>query len=362
MAVEKSHKKISNEMVFLSFLILILTGLNGLIAYLFLMIFSSVNFGRDPIIKHGIASGISRLGGLAIFLSVIIGVISNLFLLESLSIESIYAQIDNIVYFSILIGLIGLAEDFSQSFSSLARLVIMFIFVGISLKFMPQLVPYDLGLFSILGSENSSILVFLFTLIMVSGFINAGNIADGANGLLASIFLAFFVIMYSLDGSIFNFSILMSLLAFIIFNVITGRIFLGDFGAYSLSALVAFKALEVYLNYKLSIFLLASILIYPCFELTRSLLVRLISKASLMSPDNDHLHNYFNDYLLSFGFKKHTTNSMTGLGLSLITSGPPLIIYFSNIETSDYFWVYFFLIQINLLVFIYLYCLKKSSR
>ena len=94
--------------------------------------------------------------------------------------------------------------------------------------------------------NDSQIFIYAFTIIMVCGFINAGNIADGANGLLTSIYFGFFLVAYSIDSSIFNFSVLTSLLAFIVFNVSTGRIFLGDFGAYFLSALVAYKCLEFY--------------------------------------------------------------------------------------------------------------------
>lgn len=362
MTVEKNHKEVSTEIALLSLVTVILTGLNGLIAFIFLMVFSRVNFGKDPIIKHGIASGASRLGGLAIIISVLVGVISNLFLFDTLTINSFNAQFDNIVYYSILIGLIGMGEDFSQSFKPNIRLIAMLFLVGLSLIAMPQLTPLNLEVFNSIGIEHNPYIIIFFTLIMVCGFINAGNIADGANGLLASVYVSFFLILYSLDSSIFNFSILMSLIAFIIYNVTTGRIFLGDFGSYSLSALVAFKSLEVYANHDLAIFLLASILIYPCFELIRSIIVRLFTRASLMSPDNHHFHNYINDYLLSFGFTRHVTNSMTGLGLALITSGPPLTLFFSDQDTSGHFWLYCFVLQIISLLFIYLYCLKKSSR
>ena len=88
---------------------------------------------------------------------------------------------------------------------------------------------------------------------------NSGNItiADGANGLLALIFLAFFAVLYDIDSSNLNFSILISLVSFTIFNVTSGRIFLGDFGAYFLSSRVAFKSLEVYSSEQISGFFLA---------------------------------------------------------------------------------------------------------
>tara|TARA_B110000444_G_C18771561_1_gene562810 strand:+ start:212 stop:1291 length:1080 start_codon:yes stop_codon:yes gene_type:complete len=357
---QQSPQEIKNSGVALvSFLTILLTGLNGLITYIFLMSLSRVNYGRDPEIKHGLASGISRLGGVAIICSVIFGVIFNLYFFDILSINALITQLDSIVCFSILIGLIGLLEDLFRSFSSVIRLVMMLLLVFLSLLIMPELIPYELGIFNINSLVFNPILIFLITLIMICGYINAGNIADGANGLLASIYLVFFIILYSLDNSIFNFSILMSLIVFIIYNVSTGRIFLGDFGSYSLSALVAFKSLELYANHNISVFFLASILVYPSFEITRSLVVRFINKSSLMSPDNYHLHNYMYNFLLSFGFKKHITNSFTGLIIAVLTSGPPLLLFFSDIIFD---WLCLFLIEISVLSIIYIYFTKKYSR
>ena len=131
---------------------------------------------------------------------------------------------------------------------------------------------------------------------MVSGFVNAGNIADGANGLLSMVYTVFFLFLYSIDPSILYSSAIVSLMIFFIYNISTGNIFLGDFGAYFLSAFVAFSSLKIYSEYDISVFLIATILIYPCFEITRTLIVRFITKVSLMSPDNNHLHNYLHNY------------------------------------------------------------------
>ena len=89
---------------------------------------------------------------------------------------------------------------------------------------------------------------------MISGFINAGNIADGANGLLSLVYLVFFLVLYSINPSIFYSSMIISLAIFFAYNVTTGRIFLGDFGAYFLSAIVAYSSLKIYAEYDVSVF------------------------------------------------------------------------------------------------------------
>ena len=340
-------------------LTVIATGLQGLIAYIFLILLSRANFGRDPLNKHGLASGTSRMGGLVIILSVTFGVIFNLYIFNSLSIENITQELDSIIIFSFLIGLIGLAEDLSQKLSSVIRLIVMFVLVSIALIVIPGLIPYSLEIFNVDGFSMNRIFVFFVTLVMVCGFINAGNMADGANGLLAGIYLSFFIILYSLDDSTFNFSLLTTIIAFIVYNASTGRIFLGDFGAYLLSSIVAFKSLEIYTLFDVPVFLLASILVYPCFEVIRSLLIRFVNKTSLMSPDNYHLHNYINDYLLSCGCSRHIANSLTGIGIAIISSLPPVLLFLNNI-TND--WVSLFLIEVLFLSVTYFLLQKKIIK
>tara|TARA_Y100000768_G_scaffold387082_1_gene377199 strand:- start:1004 stop:2131 length:1128 start_codon:yes stop_codon:yes gene_type:complete len=340
---------------------ILFTGINGIIAFTLFILFSNFNFGRDPDYKHGLSSGKSRLGGAAIFLSIIIGCCSHLFFFNDLSSYKLLSEVETTIIISFLIGLIGLAEDLSQNLSSQKRLIIMLIFVGLGLHFQPTLLPFNLEIFDLLGIKGSFIPIYIFSVIMVCGFINAGNMADGANGLLASIFFSFFVISYTLDSSIFNFSVLITLLAFIVFNVLTGKIFLGDFGAYFLSSLVAFKSLEFYENLELSVFFLASILIYPCFELARSIIIRSMKSVSLINPDNNHLHNHINRYILSFKFSKHTANSLTGLSIGVLTSFIPLSLYFSGLSVMSNYWKLILCLQILCLSVIYIYFEKISQ-
>ncbi len=341
---------------------ILFTGVNGLLAFVLFLLFSKINLGRDPEVKHGLSVGTSRMGGVAIAMSIMFGCYSHIFFQQQFSFTGFLSELDKIIVLSFLIGIIGLIEDFRQNLSSIARLISMLFLVSVSLYLSPELIPLDLVIFKNLSVNDSYISVYLFTIIMVSGFINAGNIADGANGLLPSIFLGYFVVAYSLDSSIFNFSVMISLIAFIVFNVSTGRIFLGDFGAYSLSALVAFKSLEFYSNESVSIFFLASILIYPCFEITRSIALRYIKKSSLFNPDNNHLHNLVNQFMMTFKISQHSANSITGLSIAIFSTLPPLCLYFFGISITSDLWVTIFGFQFLCLTFIYIIFAKKISR
>lgn len=349
--------------VILTFLFtIILTGMNGLIAFILLALMAKFDVGRDSKKKHGLSTGTSRLGGIAIVLSIFFGCIFNQIYLKEFRIEFFLLQTNSLLILSLIIGLIGLVEDLNQNLSSIKRLLLIVFFVSVSLIASPELLPLDLGIYEFFGMNDAEIFIYIFTITMVSGFINAGNIADGANGLLAIIFLGFFVVAYNMDSTILNFSILISLIAFIIFNVSSGKIFLGDFGAYFLSSLVAFKSLEMYSNNKISVFFLASILVYPCFEISRTLMVRASKKLSLMTPDNNHLHNHFNAIMINYGLSKHLANSFTGVSIAFCTSVAPIYLYFEGISINSDIWRILFLSQIIALSIIYIVFKKKLSR
>ncbi|MBR50881.1 MAG: hypothetical protein CMD58_00005 [Gammaproteobacteria bacterium] len=331
-----------------------LTGILGLLSFSLLYLFSELNLGKDSINKHGISPGTSRLGGLVIIISSIIG----FFLKTNLDNSPLSNNIswnNLIVIFSILIGSIGLAEDLSQKISFSVRLFSILSLVVISLLVLPMLVPTKLPVIQIFSLQESYIIVFCFTAFMILGFINAGNIADGANGLLSIISLLFFVVVYSLNHDLMYLSLIISLLSFSLYNIFTGKIFLGDFGAYALSAFIAYSSLYLYAMDQLGVFFIASILVYPCYEISRSVIFRILNKTSIFHPDNEHLHNYINTYILSFGIDRHTSNSLTGVAIALFTSGIPLIIFFSGVSPKSSIWLIIFSIQIIILVFLFLF-------
>jgi UDP-N-acetylmuramyl pentapeptide phosphotransferase/UDP-N-acetylglucosamine-1-phosphate transferase len=197
---------------------------------------------------------------------------------------------------------------------------------------------------------------------MVSGFVNAGNIADGANGLLSLSYLAFFCCLNIIEPSVLNSSVIISLLIFVIYNISTGRVFLGDFGAYFLSALVAFLCLDAYQSNEISIFFFAAVLVYPCFEITRSLVFRILSRVSIMSPDNNHLHNKLNNYFLNNGLNLLQSNSMTGIFLACISSALPVYLFINGINYSDNLWFWLFVFEFLVLSSIYLLLSKINLK
>ena len=189
----KNAEPVYDARVVLAFLVTVaLTGINGLIAFFLLVLISQLNIGKDPENKHGLSSGTSRLGGVAILLSIFAGYSFNQFYLDSFYVGSLFSQINSLIVFSLAVALIGLSEDLNNNLSSMFRLLLMIFIVSGCMILKPQLLPSNLELLESIGLHDSLLFIYIFSIVMICGFINAGNIADGANGLLASIFLAFF--------------------------------------------------------------------------------------------------------------------------------------------------------------------------
>jgi UDP-GlcNAc:undecaprenyl-phosphate/decaprenyl-phosphate GlcNAc-1-phosphate transferase len=362
MKIQSSNQSESDGVALLIVITVLLTGMHGLLSIFILMITSRLNIGRDPKGKHGVSSGASRLGGVAILFSILSGMMLNMYLTDNLNYESMIGQINPLLLLSICVGLIGLIDDLRQNLSSLLRLVSILAIIMISLVMVPYLLPLELPIFMGIEGSIKVIFIYFFTTIMVSGFVNAGNIADGANGLLSLSYLAFFYCLNILDPSVLNLSIIISLLIFVIYNISTGRVFLGDFGAYFLSALVAFSCLDVYQNNEISIFFFAAVLVYPCFEITRSLVFRIFSRVSIMSPDNNHLHNKLNNYFLNNGLNLHQSNSMTGIFLACISSALPAYLFINENNYSDNLWFGLFIFEFLVLSSIYLLLSKINLK
>ena len=81
-----------------------------------------------------------------------------------------------------------------------------------------------------------------------------------------------------------------SLLVVFLFNIF-GKIYLGDNGAYLVAFIISILLIEISkMNHIVSPFYVANLLWYPAYETFFSIIRKIISKKSALSPDNLHLH------------------------------------------------------------------------
>ncbi len=304
-------------------------GLAGLLAMIFMQWVTRQSYAADAVDKHGIAEvTASRLGGVMI----LAGSIGVMLLAVISGVEArangplgtpLYAWVG-------VLGCagLGLVEDVrNDALKPCYRLLSKAFIFFVVLVLWPELVPSHIGIIGIDALLAYSGSALLLTILFCVGFLNAANMADGANGLMPSIFFSAFLIFYLEYGGLGFEALMTGCGLFLIFNVISGRLFLGDAGAYGLAAGVALAGLFFYGQGIFSASFLAVLLAYPCIEILVSMVRRWKQGKSMFLPDNDHLHNRIHRYFRRQFKSANLANSLTGLSIAGASAGIALAGY-----------------------------------
>lgn len=332
-------------------------GLFGLLVMLVLQWLTRQTYAQDVVEKHGIAdTKASRLGGVAV-----VAVTCIILLLASLTGLALPDSGPLSVHFFGWFGCLacaglGLVEDFRNNVLRPShRLLAKTLIFTLVLWQWPALIPSQLGVLVIDNLLSIPVLAWAFTLLFCVGFLNAVNMADGANGLMPGVFFVTFTIFYLHTGGLVYSALMTSSGLFLIFNVISGRLFLGDAGAYGLGAAAVLAGLYLYSENVFSAAFLATLLMYPCIELLVSMARRVVLGRSMFLPDNDHLHNRIYFHLQRRLRSKTLANSITGLAVALGSSGVALVGYVAEWwPVLDDSWVIAFLAQCIVYVVVFM--------
>lgn len=238
---------------------------------------------------------VPRIGGLVIWVS------ASLITLLSFLMPNVLLNSDWLFVFcvSTLIFLIGFLEDLKKTLSVYSR------FISISLCVAAVVASTDIVITRLDIGLIDSVLVdsrwfsFAFSVMAVMGVINAVNISDGLNGLASGLALQALVGlgMLSLSGlstdyQLFFISLISSIFGFWLVNYFTGRVFLGDGGAYFLGFwLAVFSIITSETNSGVSswapVVINAHIIIETLFSMGR----RAIRRNHFFQADFLHLHS-----------------------------------------------------------------------
>lgn len=187
----------------------------------------------------------------------------------------------------------GIFEDFHNSLSPKFRLSLQVIAALSAIWFTDSVVRY-LGL----GISMPYWVGIFFSTFAIVGMMNAINIIDGFNGLASGIILlillSFSVTSYEQNNiDILNIVLITAgaTLGFSILNFPSGKIFLGDGGAYLLGFIVAIVGIVLASKYEsVSPWYILAIFIYPVWEVLFSIIRKLYMGLSPMQPDAYHFH------------------------------------------------------------------------
>jgi len=325
------------QVAFLALILGGLLGIAGLTSLCLMVWFSHQRFGVDRSAKHGISvKNTSRLGGVAIALFLIIVWLATI-LYPALVDESKPGMSwgPSFLLLAGLLACIGFLDDLGIPLTPVIRLVASTLILTVSFILVPDWMPnHFLDFFGdpSLGLEVGLVVASVFVCV---GFINAGNMADGANGLFSGICLAFFICVWFLTADNFYFSVSLGLLSFFLINALTGRIIMGDFGAYGFSALITLVGFALFDQGLVGLGFLASLLSYPCVEIIRIFVVRIGKGESPFRADNQHSHNLLNEYFSSLVKSKTLANSLTGVSIAAFSVMPAVVILFQEGQKNE---------------------------
>jgi UDP-N-acetylmuramyl pentapeptide phosphotransferase/UDP-N-acetylglucosamine-1-phosphate transferase len=253
---------------------------------------------------------------------------------------------------STLSFLTGFIEDLYKGISPKIRFLVLFIISVILIHLKPEVLLSNIGIF-----KFPYYLAIIITIIAVVGFTNSINITDGLNGLASGIVLnaLFFIgslIYLNKDFEMLKFIAILSgaTAGFFIVNFFTGRVFLGDGGAYFLGMVLAIISLYISNTYtNISPWFFLVLFGYPVTDTVFSMYRRYIKNKKIFHSDILHMHILLN--------KRIFKNQIKASFLIIITSFIFSVIAW-NFKSNTVWLVFIYLIYVFIYIFSYFRIIK----
>jgi UDP-GlcNAc:undecaprenyl-phosphate GlcNAc-1-phosphate transferase len=223
-----------------------------------------------------------------------------------------------IVPLVISVCLIAISSDYARFFWALAIATSAVLFVGLiddrrSIRPVMRLILSAVICYCLIFAVPSTSVTFLnfsflesplflsntwaiiFTLLCLVGLQNAVNMADGKNGLVIgmSLIWVMLIMAYAPEHLMPVLVVFAIGLAITLYFNVTGRLFLGDSGSYSLSIAVGVLTIYVYqVNFvSLHADVIALWFLVPILDCLRLMAMRMMQGRSPFTPDRNHLHH-----------------------------------------------------------------------
>lgn len=242
------------------------------------------------------AQPIPRLGGVAVFVSVVLVAIAGAFFEDRQHVANLLPLIISIALGSTILFVIGIVDDIWRVRPS----------VKVLGQIIAALVVYRAGfridLITLAPASQVAlgVLALPVTVLWIVGLSNAFNLVDGADGLAAGVAIVALVstaisatILGDLTVVWCSLALLGAMLGFLRFNWPPARIFLGDSGSLVVGFLLAVLTVKGATRHNGAIYLLAPIfaLAYPLLDTGISILRRWLRGEPLSRADGRHIHH-----------------------------------------------------------------------
>ncbi len=302
------------------FLLLMSFMISLILTPIFIWLAKKLGFVDHPNLRKVHKMPVPHLGGVAILISFIIGVLVS---------RPIEIEFKPIIIGGILIVLLGLIDDkfdLKPIFKLIGQILVTLvpIYYGIVIdRITPFGIEIEFGIFSV-----------PITVLWMAAIINAINFIDGLDGLatgVSIIALSSIAFITILQGDIFVMMICVILIGscagFLVYNFNPAKIFLGDNGAMLLGFVISVVSLMGFKNITLlSLFFPVIILSVPILDMLFAIFRRYRKKVSIVSADKSHIHHK----LQSLGYT-HVESVILIYFMALLYAGASIILFLSTV-------------------------------
>ncbi len=266
--------------------------------------------------------GVSSLGGIAIF----VGLIMSLLLVSDFNNSN--AELQYFVAAFFIIFSLGVIDDILvlKAWKKFLGQLLVTAMITLKGNLLITNLHGFLGIYELTYVESVGISFFSILLL-----INSFNLIDGVDGLAASIgciscllFGVFFMINNVVPYALFAFSMCGVLLAFLVYNFPPAKIFMGDSGSTLIGLMTAILSIKFIENTSIQLqfanqatpVIAFGILLIPLMDVLRVFTLRIYKKQSPLMPDRNHLHHLLQNKGLS-----HTEVTVTLLIAQFLFAG-----------------------------------------
>ena len=267
---------------------------------------------------------------------------------------------------TIFVFSIGLWDDLFGNIRVHTRLLLLSVMALVACLFSGNVITSIDFVFVDAIIERSFLFSLLFTTFAIVCLTNGYNIVDGLNGLSSGCALGAVIPIVCVSGMVGDLALMQlsaifasSLIGFFIVNIFTGRVFLGDGGAYLIGFVVSFSAILLSERHpEVSPWFVVVLNSYAILETVFSVIRRKACGAQITESDAGHLHSLIFGILRYYlkrscnSYSNRRINSLASItiiffvaicsfcAIPLAGNTPLLIIFFAS-QAAAYLIVYF---------------------
>ena len=235
---------------------------------------------------------IPRLGGLAIFLGMLLGYM--LFAKQT-------TEMISVLIGSFIIVLTGVVDDINP-IKAKSKLIGQ-IAAALVITFYGNITLSNIDAFGI--QINFGVFSSIVTIIFILGITNCINLIDGLDGLSGGISAIYFLtigIISIFKGQLFGLNVILSFimlgstLGFLVYNFNPAKIFAGDTGSMLLGFIISIISLLGFKNITMTSIVIPMLLLaIPILDTLFAIIRRKLKRQSISKPDKCHIHHQLLD-------------------------------------------------------------------